>query len=108
MEFLAGHNDGPGRPVRSRQFSIVRSENAPITLSCFQRKAIQNYVQGMVRQLNPDRSGAGHKKIIQNVFSLWDRSLFHVPGPKREGEVCEITTRQLENMREWVSNKLSK
>jgi hypothetical protein len=107
IEFLAAHNDGPGKAVRSRPFSVIRREGAPVIVSCFQIQAIQNYVQGMVKQLNPDRSRAEHKGMFQEVFSLWDRSFIHLAGPKREGEVCKITTRQLEEMREWVSNRLS-
>jgi hypothetical protein len=99
ISFLNLHQDGPYSitPVK-RQFSISRNVSEPLKFSCFQICAIQTYCQS-----NPNQTSSRCRRILNEVFELFDRSFLYIQGLSREGgRVWKMPEKQLADVRDWI------
>jgi hypothetical protein len=102
------HRDGPNsaNSVR-RQFSIVRDVNEPLMFSCFQIRAIV-FCQGLMKQSNPHQAPSNCRRILNEVFELFDRSFLYVHGISREGgRVWKMPASQLAEVRDWILTRVA-
>jgi hypothetical protein len=92
ISFLDLHKDGPNSANSvKRQFSIVRSVNEPLNISCFQIEKIRKFGQGLMKEFIQNRAPSDYR-LVRPFLSLCAWHHQGVGGVEDDGQpvgLCE-------------------